>query len=498
MVTVTPRPRVRGYQHLLRFNLYSALLIALGAGIAIMGSMAIGATPYGFLVFGGVMALVAGLAIMLRPELGLYLLVIFVFTNLSDVLEVAFGIPSTNKPLVALIFVGTLASRIVLHHKPLVFRGTEMIILAYGLVTLVSLLGAPNESDTQSIMIDWAKDYAILFIIVQLAGDEIVWKRMQWALIGAAAFLGLLSCYQVLTGNFENTFYGLAGAPVHEVVQGFDSNRITGPLEDPNYYGMVMLMTLPLATYRLLTERHPLLRTVAGIAFLLILATVVFTYSRGAFVCMLIVGLLIIRERKLNFYKIGGGVAILALALIPVLPKGFTDRLSTLTDLLPTGGLTMQTESSFRGRSSEAIVALRMFRDYPLIGVGHGNYATSYLEYSSQLGLDDRLEDRQAHSLYLELAAETGVIGIAVFGTMLVVLFMGMWRAKQLLVSIGRHDLVPWVMGIRYGLIAYLLASLFLHADYIRYFWLTVAFAASSSVVAESLYRRATEDKFIH
>ncbi len=90
------------------------------------------------------------------------------------------------------------------------------------------------------------------------------------------------------------------------------------------------------------------------------------------------------------------------------------------------------------------------------------------------------------------------MIGLVVFGTMLIVLFGGLRRARHLLASAHRRDLIPWVMGIQFGLVGYLLASLFLHGDYIRYFWLIVGFAASSSVLAEEQYRRATESKFIH
>jgi hypothetical protein len=40
-----------------------------------------------------------------------------------------------------------------------------------------------------------------------------------------------------------------------------------------------------------------------------------------------------------------------------------------------------------------------------------------------------------------------------------------------------------------------MLASIFLHSDYVRYFWLIIAFAAASSVMAEEQYRRMTERK---
>jgi O-antigen ligase len=343
--------------------------------------------------------------------------------------------------------------------------------------------------------VDWLKDYLIIFIVVQLAGESRVWKRMQWMLILAAGILALLSTYQTLTGDYGRTFYGLANAPVHEVTTGYDDHRITGPLEDPNFYGMIMLMAMPIATYRMLTERKIQRRILGSVLFLLIVATILFTYSRGAFLALIVVGILVVRERHYNPYKIGAALLALILIISPFLPAGFSDRMKTITDILPGGGVEMQTESSFRGRSSEAIIAVQMFQDHPFIGVGRGNYALNYLKYSSRLGLDDRLEARQAHSFYLELAAETGVIGIFVFTMMMIVIFMGLRRAKNLLKISNRPDLIPWVTGIQYSLVAYMLASIFLHSDYVRYFWLIIAFAAASSVMAEEQYRRMTERK---
>lgn len=479
-------------------NLSALILFFAGTGIILLSSFLIGKTDLGLFVLAGLIAVVGGCVIMIRPNFGLYILVFFIFTNMSDVLETAFGIPDTNKPLVALIFVGTLASQIVLHNKPLVFRSTEISILIYGVVVIVTLAingvhYSPYAIDPQpsvlELVIDWFKDFMILFIIVQQCTREDVWKKMQWTLIASATLLSLLSTYQNLTGDTENDFYGLAKAPTHEITEGFDSTRVTGPLDDPNFYAMILLIAMPMATYRVLTEKDKVSRTLALIAALLIAMTIIFTYSRGAFLALTIVGILIVRERKISFYKVGAVVVVVGFLVTPILPAGFTDRIATLTSILPGGGLQNQTEVSFRGRSSEALVAIQMFFDHPIIGVGRENYANRYLDYSVRLGLDNRLEDRQAHSLYLEVAAESGIVGIIAFGWMLIILFMGSQQAKVMMRQIKREDLVSWISGIQLGLVGYLLASIFLHGDYSRYFWMAVAFVASTTVMAEAQVR---------
>lgn len=455
-----------------------ALLVTLGA------SAAIGITDQAYLVFGAVMAAILALAILVRPELGVYVLIVFIFANLSDVLETQFGIPSTNKFLVALIFAGIFASRILLRKQPAIFQLTEIVILGYGVVIIGSLFFAAGGEGGLGLIVDWLKDFAILLILVQFATEEHVWKRAQWVLILTATVLAALSCYQAITGDYTTDFHGLANAPLFQVTQDLDNHRVTGPIDDPNFYAMFLLMVLPLAVYRFLTARSRNARLSGLIASSILALAIVFTYSRGALVAMIVVGVLIALERRISPYKIAPVLVAIAIVLLPMLPPGFMDRVSTLDDIL--SGSRSQTELSLRGRYSEAIVAYWMFLDHPVFGVGSGNFESNYLSYSSRLGTDQRYEERRAHSLYLELAAETGIAGLLSFSAMLAALFAGMRRARRMLRSINRDDLVGWVLGLQYGLIGFLLASIFLHSDYIRYFWLLVGLCASCIVVAQT------------
>lgn len=470
-----------------RSRLLQPLLIAAAVIITLLASAGIGATQHGYVVFGLVLSLVIAMGILIRPELGIYILVVFIFANLSDVLEIEFGVPDSNKFLVGLIAAGTFVSWIMMQRRPIIFQTTEMLILGFGLVLIASLYFSPDSSGGISLATNWFKDFAIIMIIIQFSSDDRVWRGAQWALIFTAAVLASLSVYQMLTGDFDNTFFGLANAPVHQVTEDFDSNRVTGPVDDPNYYAMFLTMVLPIALYRFLSGTNRVTRLLGLVTAAPILLTILFTYSRGAFLALVIVGILITIERQINPYKFVPVILIAALVIVPMLPTGFGDRLATLTGLLDPSATT---ERSLRGRSSEVIVAFWMFQDYPILGVGWGNYEENYLNYSSRLGLDTRYEDRQAHSMYLEVAAETGVVGLVVFGAMIAALFLGMHYAKRTLRTLGRVDLVGWVNGIQFGLIGYLSASLFLHADYIRYFWLIAGLAASCHIVSQTQKER--------
>jgi O-antigen ligase len=484
-----------GVRRLLRR--YAVLEQLLPVGVFTLGLIAVfianylmAATDSAFLIAGGVIGAFVALWVVLRPQVGLYILAVFTYLNLSDALEVNFGIPKINQPLIALILVSVIANRIVLKRKPLVFRGVEATMVLYGIVATMSVMFAvANQSAALDRLIDWLKDFAILIIMVQLCDDEQSFKTVLWALILSAALVAGLSWYHTFTGDTDNTFFGLAKSGVHQIVGAMDDLRVTGPLDDPNFYAQILLMIFPIAAYRMLTGTTQAGRLIGALCTVLIVGAAIFTYSRGGFLALVVVSGLLVLDRKYNLLRVAALGAVLIILLLPILPQGYVDRVLTLGDALPVNA-GLQTEASFRGRTSEMIIATQMFAENPILGVGKRNYQALYVEYSSMLGLDPRLEDRQAHSLYLELAAEMGMLGILSFGAILLALFRSTARARRQFRELDRPDLSAWTASLQLGIVSYLITSIFLHADYARYMWIMFALAASASVLSQAMTDR--------
>ncbi|MEL6527122.1 MAG: hypothetical protein AAFQ07_15575, partial [Chloroflexota bacterium] len=311
-----------------------SLIYAAALLVVVLSSYLVATTPYGFYLLGAVIAAVAGLIIINRPSIGVYVLVMFVYLNLSDILEVQFGIPSANKLLVALIAVAILGTRLVIQRKPLVFGVGGGLIIFHSTVIIVSILAGDPLLVDFDVVLDIVKDLAILFIILQVSTMERTWKMAQWVLLGSAAFLAILTAYQVLTGNYENDFFGLAQAPVHQIVGAFDSARPTGPVDDPNFYAQLLLMTVPIGVYRIYGEKDAFVRGLAILLTGLIILSIFATYSRTAFIMMLAVAGLIALERKYNIYTLAALSFIAVLIAIPFIPRGFVERLETMGQLV--------------------------------------------------------------------------------------------------------------------------------------------------------------------
>src|SRR5439155_11568029 len=64
---------------------------------------------------------------------------------------------------------------------------------------------------------------------------------------------------------------------------------------------------------------------------------------------------------------------------------------------------------SVGGRITENRIAIAMFTDHPLTGVGAAQYDFLYRDYARRIGNDPRYF-RQPHSLPLQIAAEQGLV----------------------------------------------------------------------------------------
>ena len=462
-----------------RLFLLAALLSGAALGILIAN---IGSSFLLLIIIAGLGALAISLY---RLEWGLLVFIFITYTRFSDVAIEYHGAPSISKLFVLLLLFGVLVRWVARGERPVGWEKPTLLLLAFGLLGLASTLYAADSLRAWQGTMDFFKDALIALTIIVLLQRGPALRGVLWSLLAAGAFLGTLSVYQYLTGAFENNFWGFAQAPVQHIYEELNSNRVAGPIGDANFYAQMMLVLAPLAVDRALGERNWLLRLAAAWVLGVSILTVVFTFSRGAFLALLVMGLAIAITRRIRPIT-WLGIACLALAFIPFLPEAYVARISTLSDLLPGSNQSPLAEPSFRGRASELLVGWMMFRDHPVGGVGLKNSPVYYLEYSRRLGLDPRLEQRDAHNLYLEVAAETGLVGLAAFGLVVWSAWRSLWSSGKRLRSAGKTELAGMVISLGIGFGGYLAAGIFIHNAFPRFFWLLVGLALALPQIAQN------------
>ena len=94
---------------------------------------------------------------------------------------------------------------------------------------------------------------------------------------------------------------------------------------------------------------------------------------------------------------------------------------------------------------------------------------------------------RGAHNLYLQIGAEQGLIGLATFGILIWSAFYRMQFAKRIFQRKGEQELVDISVALMIGILGYLIAGIFIHLAYPRYFWMLYGLALALPQVATHL-----------
>ena len=139
-------------------------------------------------------------------------------------------------------------------------------------------------------------------------------------------------------------------------------------------------------------------------------------------------------------------------------------------------------DNSVLSRATENLTAIQVFADHPVVGVGPGQYPNYYRDYADEIGVSVKAENREAHNLYLGIAAETGLVGIVMFLGAVVATLMQLMRARARALA-TRPDLAAIAAGFMLALVGYLASGMFLHLSYARYFWLVLALAGAAAAV---------------
>ena len=463
------------------FLLFGAIALLLGGVVGALTGLA----PIPLLPLVGLVGLIGVATCFVRPELGLYALVFMIYIRLSDVLVNVHGLPSVAKPFIGFL-VGVIIVRAVLYgERPQLNRPGTYAMLSYALLALISILVAGEPGRSVEALSDFFKDVAIALIVFALLtnADRLRWVIWSFVLVGLC--LGTIATIQQATGTLDYDYFGFGQAKIAQITEDLDdAPRISGPGLDPNGFAQIMLFLFPLAVYLVRFERG-IFRLAAGWAVVVILLTILFTFSRSAFLVLVGTCGLMLWQKPPKVWMVFAALSV-AVLLLPFVPAEYTARIATLTDLLPTSGTDITSEVSFSGRLSENISAVLMFRDHPVFGVGIGNYNARYQEYSRTLGLDERREERSPHSMYLEIASESGLVGLIWFGLLQWVTFGGLYRAKLRFEAAGRDDLAQLCWGFAFGLISYLMMGVFLHLYEMRYFWLIYGVGLAFPYVAQA------------
>jgi O-antigen ligase len=287
-----------------------------------------------------------------------------------------------------------------------------------------------------------------------------------------------------IAGGLLGGFVGL------QTVQSSDipDERLSGAGLNPNELGALLAVAAVLATCLAVSRSSSAgARLIALAAALLSTLLVIMTESRGAMLgltaAVLVTPFAAGRGRRAAAVGVALAAALsVAVWVTTAAPAQTRERLT-------------QPTSSGSGRVDLWTVGLRMVKDEPITGVGAGNFPVSSVHYLLQPGAiarDEFIVDhpKVTHNIYLQVLAELGVIGLALFLALIGTCLACVLRAARTFRRQGAATMELLSRGLFIALVALLVADFFSSALYSKQLYLLLAMGPALLAMASP--RRAS------
>jgi hypothetical protein len=428
----------------------------------------------GPVVAAGVPALLLVLAVLARPSVGLYAVV---FTLPFEAVLVIPGGSTITKALAVLVVVAWVFRKLLRReswqkviHSPVVMAAVAFIGFAF-----LSRLWSTYTFGVNSALARLVLMFGLTLLVLDLVRT---WDQAFWL----ARFLvlgGLVAAGVTLWQGYATSVHR-AG---RDVAGGINATALL----------LVCIMPFAFALLRLPRERT-LWRLVGLLYIPMGGLAVIQTYSRMSY---LMGGAVLIAEYVITLRSRKGRMPLLALtglaavAFFSFVPMDkLQERTSTIVPYLRAtlegGGAGAAAQTS--GRGFHLRMAFAVFEDHPFLGAGYWNFGLYSLQYQFNVpGYSYLLQTpRSTHSSFFRVLADLGLVGMALWLTLLGFTARELWRAWKW--TSKDPDRRPFML-VRAAAFAFLLQQaygLYAEMQVVKIFWVTLGMAVALRAIAES------------
>jgi O-antigen ligase len=279
--------------------------------------------------------------------------------------------------------------------------------------TFISLSWADNVGVAAGDAFQIAQEMLFMFIVYSAISEPRHLRWLLWAFIGGATFTALV---------------GLKATPPDRY-SAVGEERLGGGIGDPNYLAAFLVPAIVFALFMFAARRGIFQRWLLMSSIVICSLALFRTESRGGLVAsgvVLVVAVFLsgpVRFRSMVLISTVASFGVFYFTLVAP-----PEALARITEFRANQG---------SGRVDLWEVAVQVFRDHPLIGVGAGNFRVVEPAYaitdinlrSTHLVVD---LTKVVHNTYLHLLTEIGLIGLALFVSIIVAaLALGMRAIKE-------------------------------------------------------------------
>jgi hypothetical protein len=289
--------------------------------------------------------------------------------------------------------------------------------LLLGGVVLYALQAIYSSASSQALqqVVFFYVPFALLFAL--LRGLEWTPKRLAWgggALVGLALAFAAIGFWEFQTRRLLLNPKVIASNQVEEYF------RVNSLFFDPNIYGRFLaLVMIGLAAVLLWRGRtRDVWLAVAALAVLW--GGLLTTLSQSSFAALLL-GLFVLAWLRFGVRVVAGpalAVVVAALVLVLAFPSALRLNLSSQDSL----------SKATSGRADLIHGGVNLARDRPLAGWGSGSFRREYRRHEHSSG---REATSASHTIPITVAAEQGVVGLAVYVAVLVLALRRLLRGAR-------------------------------------------------------------------
>jgi len=295
--------------------------------------------------------------------------------------------------------------------RPWLFSGriTRAVLGYFAVAVVASIIVRHPTGAAERELMRLGSYLCLYYAMLDWVRTERDIKAILQALLISTIAVALFGFYQELIGGYSSLYQALY--PIQDPALAIPpwSGRITSFLSHYNGLAAYLNMVVPFCIGLAVWARDRFSRMLGGTCFVLASLAILLTQSRGgllAYVSILLVSACLLPRTRGARLRWVTAVVLFSVAGALVAGLIFTrltgvDSYTELTRLAIWAGAGM------------------LFTGNPILGVGYGNFKialTNAITVPDGFMLD-------AHNLYLELLAETGVAGFAAFALLLVVCF---------------------------------------------------------------------------
>jgi O-antigen ligase len=391
-------------------------------------------------------------AMLLRPAWVFPALVGLTWTSLGT--AVLGGLPSPIE-VGALAFLGVAAVRAF--QRTALTREVLLVCALFGLPVVIAALTSRNAAALE-ILPTYGKNLVFLLLVALCVVSVRDVQRVAMALTITGAILGAGAIFSVLVGP-------TALFPLQNLDDATEAPRAVGPFGEANFFALSLAVLVPFALFQV--ARGGRVALFGALTTIILTGGVLAAGSRGGLLTILVVLIGYAwwsGNRRLRWSALG--VICSVALLVPIFA----------------GQAASSRGRTIEGRATENLIAAQMWADFPVTGVGPGQYPDLYRDYARGMGNDPRVL-RHPHNLILELAAEQGTIGLFSWLCAALVVALAVIRARLWTSLLGKAVLMS--IG------AYFFCTLFLHGSQMRLLYMLVGLtlAMSAAVVASGRAR---------